>query len=462
VADAVLSDHLADERSAAVRALLASPLLDTTAEPDAFRLVVRHAQWLVDYFETTCGWTLTVDPTSGFARLAKRPAALDTTRPLRRSRGDAAPFDRRRYQLLCLVCAELVRHPYTTVGLLAAAVTADAGLDTSRHRERTAFVDALRALMAWGALRATAGEVDAFVDSERANALLTADTARLHRLLVAGTAPTALAGGAGGDAVRVTGTAPTALAGRDTRVTGGDAARVTGSAPTALAGDTRVTGGDAARVDVEYAIARLLDEPRYGDPAGGGDAGADTRHRWARHRLGRRLLDDPVAHLDDLSPAERDYLATPSGRRWVRDRVTEAGFELEERAEGLLAVDPDGIATDRQFPSPMGHAHQLALLLVDRLVTVGPEGARRPGRLGPAELRAEVDAVLARFPGWARGQRHGDGPDRLAAEAVELLVSFGLARRHPDGTVEARPALARYRVGEPIVTSAPTLFEEAP
>ena len=52
-------------------------------------------------------------------------------------------------------------------------------------------------------------------------------------------------------------------------------------------------------------------------------------------------------HLDELSAAEREYLANPAGRRWLRDRVAEAGFELEERAEGLLAVDPDGLATDR-------------------------------------------------------------------------------------------------------------------
>lgn len=421
MADAALAEHLATERAAAVRALLASPLLDAEADPDSFRLVARHTSWLVQYFEAAAGWLLTVDAASGFARLAKRPAALDVTRPLRRTRGEAAPFDRRRYELLCHVCAELVRHPHTTVGLLAAAVTADAGLDTSRHRERTAFVDALRALIGWGIVRATAGDVDAFVDSDRANALLTADTARLHRLLVSATAPSAL----------------------------------------------------PADIDPDAAVDRLLAEPRYGDVAGtaaAGDPAAgepalgsdEARNRFARHRLGRRLLDDPVAHLDDLTAVERDYLANPGGRRWLRDRVAEAGFELEERAGGVLAVDPDGIATDRRFPAPMGNAHQLALLLVDRLITTGTDGERRVGRLSGDEVRAAVEEVLARFPAWARAQRDGDGPDRLAAEAVDLLVSFGLARRHPDGAVEARPALARYRVGEPVVKTAPSLFEEVP
>jgi uncharacterized protein (TIGR02678 family) len=404
-----LAEHLADERSQAVRALLADPWLDAEASPDSFRLVARHGPWLVDYFEKTCGWTLAVDAASGFARLAKRAVAVDASRPLRRTRTVPAPFDRRRYQLLCLVCAELVRQPMITVGWLAAAVATEAGLDTSRQGERAAFVDALRALIAWGALRATAGEVDAFVDSDRANALLSADTARLHRLVVSAAAPSSL----------------------------------------------------PEQLETQEAADRLLVEPRYGSAGQDwADAGDEARNRWARHRLGRRLLDDPVVYFDDLSVAEQAYVASPSGRKWVRDRLGEAGFELEERAEGLVAVDPDAIATDRQFPAPLGNVHQLALLLVDRLVPTGADGRRALGRLTPAQLGREVDAVLARFPGWAKGQRDEGGPERLGRDAADLLVSFGLARRDPDGALVALPALARYRAGEPRVSATPSLFEE--
>jgi uncharacterized protein (TIGR02678 family) len=407
VAELLLDDHLARERSAAVRSLLAQPLLDADDDPDAFRLVVRHGLWLIEYFELTCGWVLTVDVASGFARLAKRAVVLDVTRPLRRTRGEAAPFDRRRYQLLCLICAELVRHPVTTIGLLASAIAGVAGLDTSRYGARAAFVDALRALRSWGALRATSGEVDAFLDNDRANAILAADTARLHRLLVSPTAPSTL--------------------------------------PDQLC--------------VDEVIERLLDEPRYGHLVGSDpdELSDEARNRSARHRLGRRLLDDPTVHLDDLSCEERDYLASLSGRRWLRDRVAEAGFELEERSEGLLAVDPEAIATDLRFPAPLGHAYQLALLLADRLVSVGPDGQRHLGRLEPDQLRSEVEDVFRRFPGWARGQRDEGGPARLGREAINLLVAFGLVRRHPDGTVVARPALARYTVAEAVV---PNVIEE--
>lgn len=396
MAEPALAAHLAEERSLAIRHLLAAPLIDIDADADAFRLVVRHQTDLTVWFDTTCGWTLAVDVAAGFARLSKRAAGVDPSRPLHRTRGLRQPFDRRRYQLLCLVCAELVKHPVTTIGILAGAV---GGLDTSRHAERAAFVDALRALVAWGALRTSGGDVDSFLDSDQGNAMLMADTARLHRLISSATAPSSL----------------------------------------------------ADELDAEAAIDALLREPRYGEaPADPEAADPDQRMRWVRHTLARRLLDDPVTYFDDLSPAEIDYVSTPSGRKWLRDRVADAGFELEERAEGLLAVDPDGIATDRNFPAPAGNAHQLALLLLDRL-------AQPPGALEPRALRREVDAVLERFPGWARSHREGDGPDRLAEEAVELLVGFGLAAREPGGRVVARPALARYRCGVPTVTT-PSLF----
>lgn len=409
--DIALEEHLASERSLAVRTLLGQPVVDSEDDPDTFRQVARHAAWLSEYFETACGWALTVDTASGYARLAKRaPAAPDVTRPLRRTRGQSAPFDRRRYQLLCLICAELVRHPVTTVGLLASAVAGTAGLETGRYGERSAFVDALLVLASWGALRVDGGEVEAFLDSDRANAILTADTARLHRLIVSAVAPSSLPGD----------------------------------------------------IDFAEAVDRLLAEPRYQSAADAEPSAIsdDARNRRARHMLCRRLLDDPVVYNEELSGIEIDYASSPSGKRWLRQRAREAGFELEERAEGMLAVDTDAVATDIRFPAPAGNAHQLALLLADRLVDTPASGTRRLSRLEPDQLEAEVAALMDRFPGWARGQREEGGPQRLAREAVDLLVSFGLAAREHDGSVAARPALARYRTAEPVLSSAPTLWED--
>lgn len=410
MAEATLDRDLAHERATAIRTLLRHPLLDSAGDVESFRNVVRHRLWLEQWFETSCGWPLNVDVSSGFARLVKRVERPDARRPLARTRGAGAPFDRRRYQLLCLVAAELVRHPATTVGLLAGAVAAEAGFDSSRHGERVAFVDALRALVDWGALQPSAGDVDSFVDDARSNALLVADTARLHRLLSSATSPSTL----------------------------------------------------AEDMQVEAAIAALAAEPRYGAAAQADDASDEQRLRWLRHSLARKLLDDPAVHLDDLSTAEVDYAANPAGRRWLRDRLAEAGLELEERAEGFVAVDPDGMATDRLFPAPHGNVHQLALLLVDHFLDDQPGKARKPVARARAEVEAAVDAILERFPGWARSHRNDGGSARLADEAIELLAELALVRVEPDRSVTGRPALARYRAGEPIRRTENTLFEEHP
>ena len=406
--DSMLASDLDHERSIAVRTLLRTPMLDSDADSDGFRLVSRHHTWLTEWFESTCGWALAVDAGSGFARLAKRTAEPDPTRPLRRSRGNEAPFDRRRYQLLCLVCSELVRHPVTTIGLLAGAITADAGLDTARYGERTAFVDALQVLVGWGVAHVTSGDLDAYVDNDSANAMLVADTARLHQLLVSTAAPSRLADG----------------------------------------------------LTTEEATAALLAEPRYGSHGyQSDDAEADSdderRRRWTRHTLARRLLDDPAVYVDELSAAEREYLAHPTGRKWLRDRTAQAGLDLEERVDGVVAVDADAISTDLQFPAPLGNAHQLALLLADRLVSPVADGTRMVRSMGAGEMRRFVDDVLGRFPSWARSHREGDGPERLLGQAVDLLVAFRLAERTADCTVTALPALARYRVGDPVVSVAP-------
>ncbi|HEY1830293.1 MAG TPA: TIGR02678 family protein [Acidimicrobiales bacterium] len=408
--DTSLAGHHAVERARAIRELLATPILNVDTDPDRFGLIVRHHEWLASWFDTTCGWQLTVDIGAGFARLAKRSACPDPTRPLRRLRGNKKPFDRRHFQLLCLICAELVRRPVTTIGLLAQAIPPDAQFDTSRRVDRVAFVDSLLALGQWGVIRATAGSVDAFIEDERGNAILTADTPRLHRLLVSSNSPSTL----------------------------------------------------TDSVSLDEATGALLAEPRYGEAVREpGTVSDDQRLLWTRHSLARRVLDDPVTLLEDLSPAEQDYLTHPSGRRWLRDRMAEAGFELEERAEGVMAVDPDAIATDLQFPSPQGNTYQLALLLIDRLMTKSAGGRRSVSSLSSTDLRHAVNEVLADHPGWARAYREDGGPALLLEEAVELLVSFGLVRREEDGSVVGRPVLARYRVGEPITAhSPPSLFEE--
>lgn len=384
--ESTLTREHAAERAEAVRVLLRSPMLDRDRYPGDFALVARQRDWLATYFEDSCGWDLTVDLARGYARLEKRSATPDASRPARRSRGDKAAFDRRRYELLCLVCADLTSHPVTTIGLVAANVAAASAdspagrFDTAKRKERAAFVDALKLLADWGVVRFESGDVDAFVASDTGNALVSTDAPRLHRLIASATAP------------------------------------------------SRIDAVDAVTTD--DAVDALRAEPRY-DRADDDEA----RLRGTRHRLCRRVLDDPAVYRSDLPDDEAAYLDNPAGRRWLRERVQAAGLLLEERAEGLVAVDADAIATDVVFPAPSDNVKQMALVLVDTFV----------GRasVSMAEATARVEQLLAAHPSWARDFRDDTGAGRLARAAVRLLADLRLVDCDGD-VVVPRPALARY------------------
>lgn len=386
----------AEETSRAIRLLLAHPLLTVSADPNGFDLVRRRRDALARWFEEHCGWRLVVQARDGYARLLKIRPEVDATRPLRRDRSTRAPFDRRRYTLLAMVCAELLATPVTTIGLLADrvahATAAEGGIEsfqTSQRSERAAFVDALKLLERAGALRALDGTAESYLDSDTAKVLFQVDTTLLLRLLAAPQAPSTL------------------------------------------------------DLDDPAVLTLLTKEPRYGAAPAGGEAADAQRNLWLRHSITRALLDDPVVYRDELTEAQLGYLASPTGRRLIRQAAEQAGFVLEERAEGYLLVDPDGLATDQRFPDDASHPKIAALVLLDHLVAAGAPVA-------DAELVHHAVALLERFPSWAKTYRSEEGAARLAADAVDVLCAFKLAARESGG-VRARPAAARFAVATPVV-----------
>jgi uncharacterized protein (TIGR02678 family) len=413
-----LARQEAEEVAQAIRTLLATPLLTADHDAFAFDLVRRHREALTAWFDENCGWQLRVEPRRGYARLGKTTAAPDATRPVRRHRSTRAPFDRRRYTLLCVIAAELSRPGImTTIGLLAgrvssatAAEPAIATFDSASRDERAAFVDALKLLEQYGTLAAVQGSTDAYLDEADAKVLYQVDEGRLARLLAAPRPPSAL--------------------------------------------------GEELDLD------ELTREPRYGDAADPAAEVAEAqRNLWLRHSITRRVLDDPVVYLDELSPDQRAYLASPTGRRLVRQAVERAGMVLEERAEGLLAVDEDAIATDTKFPDERSHAKHAALLLLDTLV--GRRDGEHVATVAPVPVHALVERVerlLGRFPAWARSYQSQGGAARLTGDALDLLCAFGLATRRGDSVI-ARPAAARYALatdrGDPVGRQDPTIWEES-
>ncbi|MER6000563.1 TIGR02678 family protein [Nonomuraea angiospora] len=379
-----------EEIARAIRTLLGRPLVSLHDDAAAFDLIRKRRQPLIQWFDYFCGWRLVVEPRQGYARLVKVRSEASATRPARRRRTTRAPFDRRRYTLLCLCAAELLTSPVTTIGMLAQrvvqAAAVEAGVpafDPVRSGERAAFVDALKQLEHYGAITAMDGATDSYLDDEDAKVLYRVDTTRVIRLLAAPVPPSRISAEGDDPMGRVLGT--------------------------------------------------LTTEPRYG-----GDEPTETqRNLWARHSLMRRLLDEPVVYRDELTPEQSAYAASLTGRRIIRRAAEEAGFVLEERSEGFLLIDADATATDTKFPDDGSHAKVAALLLLDLLVSAGPVRAAR--------VDAEATELLRRFPQWAKAYQSDGGGPRLAADALEVLELFGLARRTGD-RVAALPAAARYRV----------------
>lgn len=382
-----------DEVGRGIRLLLASPLIHERGAPESFDLIRRRRDPIRKWFEYYCGWSVVVEPRLGYARLAKVRPMADASRPPRRHRSGRAPFDRRRYVLLCVAAAELLAASVTTIGLLAdrvaRATAADevlAAFDTSARGERMAFVDALRMLESLGVVEAVDGATESFVDSAEAKVLYQVDAALLMRLL----------------------------------------ATANGVSQLAVPIDEVPTRFDELLV----AVSR---ERRYG--AGAAPVSDVQRNLWLRHSIFRRLVDDPVVYFDDLTEDERAYLGSPTGRQLLRRAADEGGFLLEERAEGVLLVDLEAIATDSRFPDDSSNAKVAALLLLDSIDTV----------VTTEQLRLTANTLLARFPSWAKAYRGDNGAAELVTDALAVLCGFGLVRIG-DGVVYPLPAAARYAV----------------
>ncbi|MFH8626570.1 TIGR02678 family protein [Streptomyces vietnamensis] len=395
-----------EEVARAIRLLLARPLLTEAADPTGFDLVRRRRDPLARWFDYTCGWNLVVEPRRGYARLTKVRANPDGSRPARRARSGRAPFDRRRYVLLCVTAAELLSMPMTTIGMLAdrvvqamAADRALAGFDPVHRPERMAFVDVLKLLESYDVLRVVDGTTETYVDSAEAKVLYRVDNTLLMRL------------------------------------------------PAAPVGASRLAvPPEEVPARFEELLADLVRERRYGG-ASADDTHAETaattdaqRNLRLRHSVLRRLFDDPVLYRADLAEDELAYVTSLTGRQILRRSVEQAGFLLEERAEGFLLVDPDAIATDVRFPDDTSTARVAALLLLAPLCAT-------PAGLLPEQLAETGAELLRRFPSWARAYQSEEGPARLADDAVRILLDVGLAGRARDRVV-ARPAAYRYRLTE--------------
>lgn len=394
------------ERRRAARALLGRPLL--TVGSDEFRLVRKHAAELAAWFTQETGWRLVVGAQS--ARLFKIPARLaDDTRAALTPK-TRVPFTRRRYVLLCLALAVLERSDaQITLGRLADGVLieaadpalAQAGIEfrLEQRQERSDLVAAVRLLIDLGTLRKVAGDEESFLTSSD------------------GTSRSS--GRPDGDVLY------------DVE------RRVLADVLAATRGPSTVSGRT-----FEQRLAELVAEPAPDTD--------ELRLRALRHRLTRRLLDDPVVYYADLSDEERAYLV--SQRHAIGRRIHElTGLVAELRAEGVAMVDPDDELTDVRMPEQGTDGH-VTLLIASHLAAAG-----RARSLD--ELTDLVRRLAAEHrPYWRKGAAEPAAAADLVLQALARLTALDLVEYtdRERRAVAPKPAIARY------APTAPTIRKNQP
>lgn len=382
-----------DDTQRAARALLRRPMIRSTDEAD-YRLVKRHAAELREWFEINTGWALHVD--SEVARLLREPATLDiATHPIA-ARSGAVPFSRRRYVLLMLALAVLERSDaQIALGRLADQVVVVAttpelarsgfAFDLQGRDERSDLVAAVQVLLDWGVLTRVAGDEQEFVQRS-GDALYDVSRRVLSQLLV------------------------------------------TRRGPSTVTGET-------------------LDDRLHAMRDRGMPPSDELRNLQLRHRLTRRLLDDPVLYVDELDADEAAYLR--SQRAAVCRRITEiTGLVAEIREEGIAMVDLDDDLTDLRMPAKGTDGH-VTLLLAEHMATSGTTEHTLEA------LRAHIRSVSREYAVYWRADAREPGAEaELVRTAIGTLIALHLIEPTEIGDsdgVRALPALARFAVTEPTI-----------
>ncbi len=427
-----ISDHDIADYQRTVRLILRHGLI-TSSWPDAKALlrVRRFGSTLRSDLSDAFGYRLELHGST--ARLVRAKDWIDSTQPAR-SRNDRV-FDRRRYAYLMLCLSVLGRAGVQiTLTELAGSVAADAGkipglgLDPDRGGDRRAFVDAVGWLEIRGALTLADGSSSAWVSDPRAGEALY-DVAR--DVLFALYRPT-----------RMVQTMPSVVA------------------------------------LLDYAMAESANEER----------------RVAAQVARRAVVEQPVVYFSDVADAVANHLRGPA---LADDLKRLTGLRVERRAEGVVLVDNANFSPER-FPGTGSVAQAAVLLVVEMADRVIDPDSRRVKRLecpshanrnaelialidaglpeastftlpavddhpstAPIEsdsasdgglrfpfipesvLRAATSGILARYGSSFGADWHAD-PDRLRAEAVDLLGRFGCVQPVPGGVL-VLPLTARYR-----------------
>jgi uncharacterized protein (TIGR02678 family) len=158
----------------------------------------------------------------------------------------------------------------------------------------------------------------------------------------------------------------------------------------------------------------------------------------------RRLAEDPVVLYADLPTEEADYLRSHHRQEsyWL-DRYF--GLQLEARAEGMVATDPDDYLTDLSFPAGSTVARMTLLALEPLLAASSPRDVDSCHAVSISQIRPVCVDLARRHPtGWAKSELAN--LDVLVSKVTGLLLQAGIARRASDEVLVIVPAAHRWEV----------------
>lgn len=191
---------------------------------------------------------------------------------------------------------------------------------------------------------------------------------------------------------------------------------------------------------------------------------SDGRSRRARHLLNRRMVDQPVVVLADLSVDEAE-LAWRNRRREADNLTRLTGCEVELRREGLALIDhPNQPIAGTQFPGSTAVSHAALLWLtglLDLHDRLDAEDEDEDEGAADAQLEVVITRVAAE-QAWTTmleeyagrlSQDAREQPERFRAEVIALLERFQLISTRPRGIAVAAFA-NRYRAQPTLVESA--------
>ncbi len=398
--------EFAQDRQMAVQALLNRPFVSRQRDPETYQMVRDHFRALRDWFHEQTGFALIV--TRQFAKLEKTPGRFQPWMAIEGFR-DGRDYGYFTYglwfleglnegqQFLLSEMVETIREQLVAAGLF---------VDWTLYDHRISMARALKKLRELDVLLAVEGDETDWARVGNADVLYQASPLSryvLQRL------PDDIAGFASIDEA----------------------------------------ASDAEHADVQKEAAKgedpsapLIDPLR----PQGSDAFATL---YRRHRVMRRILQEPVIYDWQWTDDERRYVQTQ--RASIVERIENlTGLQGRRFREGLLFVWPDLTAEMDLFPT-LGTLSDIVMLLASairqRLATnrlhydVDEHGCPRLTRTDLESLIIEVRELYGEF--WSKEYR--DLPtSRVAEGAIGHICEWNLGTSLADGGLLVFPALLRW------------------